>query len=902
MGFITKTQVKKAIALGTLNPKVIDAFFSDIRYKSYNYDYLIQDQLIDIYTDKRDLKSVFLTTEVMLNGVRDGYKDKVSILQLDKSIVHYSRRKAFRHFSLYNKPLTQDTIMSNKDIFKYGVLVFINGVLYTDFRIQPRDDKTFIVFPYSKLDTIVKDTDVISTVMIPDSFIAMSRVMSGQDRTQPKRIKASVFENVDLKSFEACSGFVAFFVKKSTTYRPLFYSGVVYDATNREFVFESSPASIDGYYLVMVGMENFDSVFDVSAASEYFQIPKHNMPIPKNNLLVMVQDSNGYSYRINTDEIAITERYPYVYQVHNPTRKAFKVIVLYSNKPTNDMIDYDTEIDFYLGMMNILNRYLQQKVPDFIANYKPVDWDYLIKNYNETIGIPTPTTDLWYPFLYKLRKISSIYKIWCLFFQTYIRYTYGFLENWVLDVSKIDLTKRYRTSTLPDIPMSSIYYRPFVRPMYLFKYKLYSKDEHGSPYAWFIDGRFATPDYTVTLNGYQYVYFDTSLIKANSFIEVERADDNFFSVPLNVTDNMEVKVNWLERPTLMNTLFLTNEDGDYLISGEYRVFVKDPNGFESEDWYEINLNESVFILENGMSIKLVPGLPEYNNKTVYLNCNNKATVWKVSTKGRPIFSGINFNDNQIDRVKKNIISRVRIYNYDGRLYPKYTYLEKERTNIGEVPEFEAYVGIKNERPFQVQYMGYDERLIYQLDTIPINGLINLEGKIDRPFSLTYHTVFLNGYKLSERNITIISPFTIYIHDVNSVSDFFIYERVHAEEMFNCDVGPTSESGYIADILLREDEDYYQKLLRNLTDIVIDPKIGDMDDEVDMMLALIKLEIAPKFVNMDEWHSAEDWGKYDSAFFGWSRLFLNADDRVEYFVPRNYWFYLSHDDNIELNGK
>ena len=31
MGFITKAQVKKAIASGTINPKIIDGFFQDIK-------------------------------------------------------------------------------------------------------------------------------------------------------------------------------------------------------------------------------------------------------------------------------------------------------------------------------------------------------------------------------------------------------------------------------------------------------------------------------------------------------------------------------------------------------------------------------------------------------------------------------------------------------------------------------------------------------------------------------------------------------------------------------------------------------------------------------------------------------------------------------------------------------
>ena len=48
MAIITKDQIKKAIGLGTLNPKIINDFFYNIKLKSYDYDYLIQEQLIDL--------------------------------------------------------------------------------------------------------------------------------------------------------------------------------------------------------------------------------------------------------------------------------------------------------------------------------------------------------------------------------------------------------------------------------------------------------------------------------------------------------------------------------------------------------------------------------------------------------------------------------------------------------------------------------------------------------------------------------------------------------------------------------------------------------------------------------------------------------------------------------------
>lgn len=903
MGFITKAQVKKAISLGTLNPKIIDDFFHDIKFRSYAYDYVIQDQLIDIYTMKANFKTdVFTHTDTIMDGVRDGYRDKVSICQLDKSIVQYAKRKSFRHYSFYNKPLTQDAMMQRRDLFKYGILTFINGVLDLDFKVQPRDDKTFLLFPYTNYDTIVDDTFTISTVLIPESVIAVSRPMTIADLNGRRRIKDQVFENTNTAYFKECRGFMCFFIKNYSNARPLFYTNITYDPEISCFIFNDMPASIDGYYMVIVGMETFDSAITVSGSATHFSIPKHNMPIPKNNLIIMVQDNNGYSYHINTDEITITECYPNVYKVDNPTRKSFKVIVLYSNKSANELLEYDTEIDYYLNTVDLLDRYKQNNVPDILRDYKPIPWDYLIRDYEDTIGISTPTDDPWYPFLYKLKKISSIYKLWCLFFQTYLRRTYGFLENWILDVSTIDLDERLRDSTLPEFPMSSEYYRPFVKPMYLFKYKNYSSYDTTTPYAWFVDGIFVVPSYVVSYEGFQYVYFDAELIKEDSLIEIERYDGNEWHRAIKVTDKYEAKVTWLERPTLMNTIFLTKVDGTYLNSGEYTVYVQDPANL-GDTWFETNLNTSVFILENGMNIRIVANATDYQNANIMIHCNNKATVWDINTTNLPNFEGCNLNKTgQIDRTKQNILSRIRIYNPEGRLYPRRAYIQYDHPNVDTPPNFEIFTDTSKGNPFKVEYMGYDERIIYEQDEIPENGLINLEGKIDHPFSLVYHTVFLNGYKLNEKNIEIISPFTIAIQNVHTVKDLVIYERIHGEELFKFLTDGSETSTYIADTLLDEDPDYYQQILDNLSDIVIDPSIHDMDDDINMMLALIKNELAIKFINMDDIHTPEEYDVYQEIFEDSWRILLNADDRVRYGLHPNNWFYMSHDLNILYNHK
>jgi len=898
MGFITKTQVKRAISLGSLNPKIIDQFFHDIKYKAYDYDYLIQDQLIDVYLQRNNFKTdVFNNTEVMLDGVKEGSRDTVCVLSIDKSIVHNAKRKSFRHYPLYNKPITQTDIMKRRDIFKYGILTFINGLLELDYKVQARDDKTALIFPYATYAPIVKDDDVISTLFLPEALVSVSRSLIYTDKIGTKRLKADVFTDITKDQIKECSGFMAFLIKRYSQYKPLLYTGISYDDVNNEFVFESMPASLDGYYAVLVGMESYKETITVTGSMEYFQISKRNMPVPANNLIVMIQDPNGYSYSINTGEVTITEQYPYVYKVDNPTGRTIKVIVLYSDKAANDMINYDTEMDYYLDMINILERYTACTTPDIVRDYKPIKWDYLIKDYQDTIGVPTPTSDPWYPFLYKLKKISDIYKLWCLFFQTYIRRTYGFLENWMLDVKTIDLDSRVRTSTMPEIPMSDKQYRPFSKPLYLFRYKEIGTNNKPTSYGWFIDGRFIVPEYTASYNGYNYVYFDPDTIKSDSLIEIERYDGNYWSKKVSVTTSANVLVTWLERPVLMNAIFITDADGNYMNSGQYSIYVQDPK--MGDEWFDIDMNKSVFILENGMTIKIEAGDQAHMNKTIYLNCNNLARVWNFDTSQTPNFSGYSLNKyGYVDRCKQNIIPRVRIYTPDGRMYPKYAYDQEPHNNIKEPPHFQVFANTSKGTPFKVQYLGYDEKIVYQLDRIPPKGLINFEGILRRPFSLTYYTVFLNGFKLNEKHIIQISPFTIAIQNVTYRDDLIIYERVHGDELFDFIPGEGVKSSYLADRLITEDPDFYVQVLNSLSNIIIDPTIPDMDGEIDKMLAFVKRELGPKFVNMDDTHSFEEWEYYKELFTDSLRMFLNADERVERELPVFNWFYMNHDFTLD----
>lgn len=896
MGIITKDKIKKAIGLGTLRPKILNDFFYNIKLKSYDYDYLIQEQLIDLSVFHQNFYNVVHHNDLIMNGVREGHKDRCAICQIDKDIIHYAKRKAYKHTNFYNTPMTQEEMMLHRDIFKFGVVVFINGVINTNFKVQAREDNTYILFPWANYVKNVKTTDIIDIAFIPECFICTSRKLTGQDKASTKAIHDWVFEGVNKEYFKECKGFVVY-LNPIAGGDSVVKTGVTYDAATQSLLFSEALPDFDqvGFTMTVIGMETLDQVIDVERDEKYLQIKRKKMPIPKNNLLIMIANDNGYGYHLNKEEVTITEYYPNIYEINNPGRKRLKIVVLYAENPQNYLIEYDEEISYFLRKVDLLDRYKQNNVPDGLREYKPVDWDYLISDYEQKAGVVTPTGDSWVPFLYKINKINDIYKLWCLFFQTYLKETYGYLDGWMLDTTTIDLNARLRNDTAPEIPSDLEEYKVFNRPQYLFTYRNDALIEKNIPFAWFIDGCFAVPTYAVSLFGYEFVYFDTSLFNPEgSIMEIERYDGSVWSQKVHIGEGKtEVVLDWLQAPILANSMFITDEFGEYIANGAaYDFTVIDNVGLDVNE-FELDLDNSVFLLQKNYKITITPKSSGYANKDIYLHCNNRSVVYNRDVRHESPFADINLNDlNLINRTKQSIVNRLRIYNPEGRLYPKNCYVEYLTSNVADPPEFSLMVDTSIGAPFKIEYMGYEEKLIYHQDDIPENGYLDLEGKINKPFSLVYHDVFLNGYKINKSQIEIISPFTIAIKNVRTTHYLDIYERVKGDELFV--FNEMEDSSYIADRLLDDDPEYLAKVIGDLTPIDVDPSIDPIDWDVNLWIGFIREFLAKKFVNGDKEYTPEELGMYDELFTDGWRLLLNADERIEQEIPRIKWFYMSHD--------
>lgn len=84
-------------------------------------------------------------------------------------------------------------------------------------------------------------------------------------------------------------------------------------------------------------------------------------------------------------------------------------------------------------------------------------------------------------------------------------------------------------------------------------------------------------------------------------------------------------------------------------------------------------------------------------------------------------------------------------------------------------------------------MPYRTRLVYYIPRL-VSYLIDLRGYIEKPFDIKYYEVYLNGRRLSERNIYPISGWMFLLGGCHSIFNLEIYEKDRDWEYYACDFG------------------------------------------------------------------------------------------------------------------
>lgn len=180
---------------------------------------------------------------------------------------------------------------------------------------------------------------------------------------------------------------------------------------------------------------------------------------------------------------------------------------------------------------------------------------------------------------------------------------------------------------------------------------------------------------------------------------------------------------------------------------------------------------------------------------------------------------------------KNDYRYYRIYQ-NGRLLPRHisSVYFPEYTVFSEV---ELRLGLKRmlgvHYNIAVECMPYMMKQVCYLDSIPNDKIINLKGKIDKPFDFKWYDIYLNGKKLVKKDVEILSANLIKILKSDSLQGLEIIENSRDREYF----GGLDVVNDIIDELFEKDDEFADILNGSVAD-----NENLKDDEIPIVEVII----------------------------------------------------------------
>lgn len=905
---ITKEDVIQSISDGNLNPKMLQKFFNDIKLRSFSYDYRIQREMVSYFSTsfKFDPKK----TEVR-EGVFTDKSDRIIKIDVDHKFLIAGEKEKYKRSDIFNEYLCEEEITKWNKFFLYYPIVFIDGVVFTNYRIKVHHDLVSFYFlvkdlhkiseltPGSTIDSIAKGGSI---MFVPNSIGGVIDLEASDFHGMYLLTKK--FPDTMKKFLNKFSSYMGFFVNKETGVS-IMIPTMAYNPEGWFVLLDPPPTDISKYKLLAIGCNYFKTWNNIGNGDNiWLEFSSEKMPLPKDNLMVFVR--NGISWiPCDDNEIKITEYYPNIYNIQNPNNRFIRLVALYEEEAHNTHIVYDEEIEPYLRRIDLLQRYKDGNVPEPLQEWKPVDWVYGIEDFIKK----NPYADLnfndrWDSFLYKMQSISDMLKKWFLLYEEYERRTFGFLSGWYHNIANYtNLADKIRYNTSPDLDDDS-QYEEFSEPQYVFSYFNNTKYGIAKSYCYYIDGRYTIPTKVAITNRYQYVYLPKRLIKRDSIIEVERFDGIVYAKDFVLNGPVDIPFSSISKvPTVANSFFMVDVDSDTYIDDQVKMVVIDKVLGE----VEVTPQFSVFIIEPTSIIRLIPS-PEFEGKTVKLCCNNKIIQYSERESGLDYqiygerYIDLNKN-NAVCGINRALLPRLRLYTEDGRLIPKRDYTVLKHDKYNDHIQFHIPILVNDDMRIKVCYIGYDERIIYHKDNLDPRGLVSIHGRTSRPFSFKYHDVYLDGFRLTKYDIEMISPYTFIIkaiHKYGTNRVIEIYEKCHPDDKF-VKFDYNEESEYIMDKLINTQRDFYDIIYESLEACTIDERLRFIDDYRDHWYDFFMYWVPYNFIEPNERRDLEAFFHLMSLPQG--RVLLDPNERVKFsklvkdviFLDRNQTIKHGQDD-------
>ena len=889
-----REEILQSISKGTMNPRILGTFFDEMKIKSYKYDYRMQKELVNLFQTKVDVNSM---QSIMMQGVFSDYPvyDRVLECNIEHPFIIAGQRERYKRSSVFRKYIDIDTVVANRAFFQYNILVFGGGKLLLNYKLKAYNDKISLVFKEKDFD---KSIDTLRVIYLPDSII--SYIEPELSMFTGNILDATEFTN--FKMFRAIGSYVGFWINKETG-DTFMIPDIAFDSKQFTFTINDLlPTNVEKFKLAMVGINTLQEIKDIQPDTEWLRLGIDKMPLPTENVILFRYD-NGFFVPSIGDE-SLEGYYPDMFKVNNPNNKNLRMFILYEDNTPNEHITFDNEATYYLERNNLLEQYKTDTVPTVLKNFEPVDWKYSIDDFIQKYQYAKiDFRDIWDSLEYNIDTINGMLKKWFYLFREYEDATYGFRKGWYHRLATYDnLKDKERINTFAEFPETPELQVEFNSVQYLFTYVDDMETGNVNSFCFFVDGKLTIPTRIIVYRGIQYVYFPKAIFKPDSVIEVERFDGNYFSYNMNLNESDAITMSKLmTKSTVANNIFLVSPTtGEYLNNGQVKTYIMDPVLGE----YEVDLQTSVFIVypESRLRIERI----NYIEESIMICCNDITYRFFVRESGDDFLWNreelINLNSSgNINHVKQGLLHRLRIHTNDGRLIPKRGYNVLLHKNYRDPVKFNIPISYGTNENFLVSYIGYDETLVYHKTDIDGDGILDLEGRLNRPFSLIYHDIYLDGFRLTKYDIEQIAPFTISVNKAiekyNTTGNIEIYEKtLPDEDMHRYEWGEKSE--FLADKLYEpENEEYINQISEDNPTRICTGDVRNVDYIRDWFYSFVREQLMFHYMNGDDRRDYEAYHLLFDLHIG--RLLLNADDRIRYIRTVRETWYLSKDRTIEL---
>ena len=566
------------------------------------------------------------------------------------------------------------------------------------------------------------------------------------------------------------------------------------------------------------------------------------MPIPTQNVLIFkhnkVTDELIYE---NNKEVVL--HYPNIYEIMSDDvdKDLYDYKIFYQYRMLDDYRHYDNQLHYvyrYFALKlgtnhndtirtllytDVKNEAMQRY---FFSIFDFEDADY-IYDHGDFIESKYP-----YDFDYKMEKLREFtvknpHSLMDYGKDVSVAYT-----AYYLDVKNIDLKERLRLNTNNEAENKSDMY-DFAEPHYVFKF--HNDTFRDLNLRFFIDGLFCHDTFKISGRTTEYIYIPCRRISEDSRIDIERFYEYRWKKNVTFTDTVtpvEFTFDPNENidPTLFD-MFVTELNGDkidrskfkiyalvnfseYNVSDDFDITEDSVSLIIGDEDYIIDEDGNVFITINDLVLfdgpddpvgEIILGEddivePSYSDGRMPLRYM-KLTKLKVFADDPSVLNReLCFVINKVPfvlhtKITTNRLPKIKLF--DGKFPWKgdhsfiRTYINGYYQNIGfdiiEDDPLKTYLVprcfLNPGDIFTVDISPFSYEKEYHLEEIPEDYLIKVDAALTKPFDLRYYDVYLNGKRLNERNIQMITPDTFQIFNVKSRKNLFIYRRDRDVEFY-----------------------------------------------------------------------------------------------------------------------